>query len=374
MLTSNYFRTLLLKDLDNKAIPLLSQVSEMPHVYAAPPFNYDDVKHWTIQKEFIPAKKRPAEEIIRNWGEYRVKYTCFTRLLFVYEGAVDVRVGIDSQMAEQLDNDDIERAVGLEALRLPAASAIYFPPGIAYSSESYPFQENNDPQTAAARMLCIEMFDELIVSIIISEAKGVYMTHALQLDDKHLRGMMDRYLHELKTYAAQPSWGGKVLLQKVLLDIIRQIRKQLNAEILLLRNTSWPYFERELVDALSKMSPKNQKLWHHISQYIDTHLDCDLEWETLAKELGISAVHLNRIVQQASGTTTMRYVTKRRISAARSMLKAGTYPIKGIASFVGFRSLRSFSNSFQREMGCSPRAYRKRELNPIPTKKWKFED
>lgn len=374
MSTSNYFRTILLRALNDKALPRLSNISEMPHIYAASPFNYEEVEHWTIQKEFLPAKNRPPQEIIKSWPKYRVKHTPFMRFLFVYEGTADIRVGIDAELAKQLCENDRKDAVGLEVLHLSAPSAVYFPPGIAYSNESYPFQEDSNSQAATSRILCIEMFDELFVSTIVSDSTGVYTTHALQIDDEHLRVMINRYHDELKAHAVRQSWGGKVLLHKLLLDIVRQIRNQLSAEILLLRNTAWPRFDQELLTALSKMSPKNQELWQRISQYIDTHLDCDLEWETLAKELGISAVHLNRIVQQATNTTTMRYVTRRRIDAAKFMLRAGTYPIKGIASFVGFSSVSSFSNSFRRHMGCSPREYRQQELNPVPTKKWTYDE
>src|SRR5699024_2190296 len=108
---------------------------------------------------------------------------------------------------------------------------------------------------------------------------------------------------------------------------LQHLKKHLKDKPALWRNTCWPPFTPETSINVSAMPGKDTKLWIRISRYIDSHLDYDLSWKSLSDEFAISAVHLNYIFRQVTGTTIMRYVNNRRLDAAKIMLIEGSYPI-----------------------------------------------
>ncbi|MHB8383927.1 MAG: helix-turn-helix transcriptional regulator, partial [Candidatus Binataceae bacterium] len=66
-----------------------------------------------------------------------------------------------------------------------------------------------------------------------------------------------------------------------------------------------------------------------------------------------------RIFKRETGVTPYHFLLQTRIRNSIEFLRDTAQPITGIAFDVGFSDLSNFINAFRREVGCSPREYRK---------------
>ena len=79
----------------------------------------------------------------------------------------------------------------------------------------------------------------------------------------------------------------------------------------------------------------------------------------LARIAGLSRAHLAREFAATFGVPPHQYLVQLRIDRAKRALAAGA-SVTDVCLEVGFASLGSFSSSFHRRTGLSPRAWQKR--------------
>ncbi len=96
----------------------------------------------------------------------------------------------------------------------------------------------------------------------------------------------------------------------------------------------------------------------NVLRYIETHLDERLNLNELSKRAFYSPYHFHRIFRQVVGETLNDYIVRRRIEKAASMLLHSSTSISEIARNYGFSSLASFSKSFKKFYGYSPKEFR----------------
>ena len=94
-----------------------------------------------------------------------------------------------------------------------------------------------------------------------------------------------------------------------------------------------------------------------VKEFIEIHLDRDLTVETLANEACLSPFHFARAFKAATGVAPHRYVTDRRLEAARAWVAEGV-PFAEIAFRCGFSSQAYFTKWFRRLVGATPTEYR----------------
>lgn len=85
----------------------------------------------------------------------------------------------------------------------------------------------------------------------------------------------------------------------------------------------------------------------------------ELDLGGLAQSAGLSPFHFLRIFKRETGVTPYRFIVQTRIRNAIEFLRDTSEPVTDIAFDVGFGDLSNFINAFRREVGCSPREYRK---------------
>jgi AraC-like DNA-binding protein len=85
----------------------------------------------------------------------------------------------------------------------------------------------------------------------------------------------------------------------------------------------------------------------------------------MAAAAHLSEAHFSREFRAAFGVPPGRYLSERRITRAAFLLRETDRPVTEIALDVGFRSLGTFSSTFSRLLGVSPRTYRHAE-QPVP--------
>jgi len=102
-----------------------------------------------------------------------------------------------------------------------------------------------------------------------------------------------------------------------------------------------------------------QRLVRHAMGFIHAHYAEPLTREQIASHVNISPDYLTDCFRQELGVTPMVYLTRYRIRQARALLENGDLSVTQIALAVGFSESAHFTRTFQREVGVTPRAYRR---------------
>ena len=93
-----------------------------------------------------------------------------------------------------------------------------------------------------------------------------------------------------------------------------------------------------------------------------------LDIPALAKIAFVSEAHFIRLFRATFGETPHRYLQRRRVERAMSLLRETDRSVTDICLDVGFTSLGTFSRTFRDIVGESPTSYRERgPRGPVPT-------
>lgn len=95
-------------------------------------------------------------------------------------------------------------------------------------------------------------------------------------------------------------------------------------------------------------------------EYINTHLDQNVQIEELASLSGLSAFQLDSRIRNLFGFSTGQFITKARIDLASVKLKNSNQPIVEIARSAGYTDASAFTRQFRKMVGATPTAYRSR--------------
>ncbi len=102
----------------------------------------------------------------------------------------------------------------------------------------------------------------------------------------------------------------------------------------------------------------DQRLMKRIRQTIVDHIaDSDLNVESLAQEVGMSRVHLNRKLKQLCGISPSAYIRSVRLKQAAWLLATKQVNVSEAAYSVGFSSHSYFSSNFHDFFGMTPKEF-----------------
>ena len=93
--------------------------------------------------------------------------------------------------------------------------------------------------------------------------------------------------------------------------------------------------------------------------YAQRHLDKPLDIPALASRAGVSPRHFGRTFRERMGTSPLRWLLHQRILLARELLETTDEPIERVAQLSGFGTATTLRMHFQRQVRCSPQAYRR---------------
>lgn len=102
-----------------------------------------------------------------------------------------------------------------------------------------------------------------------------------------------------------------------------------------------------------------QRLIRQAMGFIHAHYAEPLTREQIANYVHFSPDYLTDCFRQEQGITPMAYLNRYRIYQARKLLENSDLPITHVALAVGFSESAHFTRTFQREVGMTPRAYRR---------------
>lgn len=93
--------------------------------------------------------------------------------------------------------------------------------------------------------------------------------------------------------------------------------------------------------------------------YIICNVHSRIFLEEAAEYLKISPAYLSRLFKQETGTTFSEYVNRLKIEEASSLLLFTEYSDLEISNLLGFSSQSYFIKIFRRQMGLTPKQYKK---------------
>lgn len=123
--------------------------------------------------------------------------------------------------------------------------------------------------------------------------------------------------------------------------------------------------ERLLVEAYygqAESAAPEESISRRVREYCQSHFAEDIDFERLARSLGVSYSLLRRQMKQSTGEGPAHYLTRVRCDRARSLLLRPELSIQEIGRAIGIPDPFSFSRSFKRSIGVAPHHYREQML------------
>jgi transcriptional regulator GlxA family with amidase domain len=104
------------------------------------------------------------------------------------------------------------------------------------------------------------------------------------------------------------------------------------------------------------MDPRIQRVLRAVEENCDRHFTA----AQLAREVGLSRSHFERLFSHETGSTFRKHLREARLKRAEELLLDWRLSLKEIAGRVGYEHASSFTREFRRRFGISPSVYRDR--------------
>lgn len=95
-----------------------------------------------------------------------------------------------------------------------------------------------------------------------------------------------------------------------------------------------------------------------VLEYINNHLDEEMNLKKLAAISNFSEYHFHRIFKAFRSETLASYITRIRIETAARLLRYSGMPVEAIAYNIGYETPSSLSKAFRQLYGITPTEYR----------------
>ena len=93
--------------------------------------------------------------------------------------------------------------------------------------------------------------------------------------------------------------------------------------------------------------------------YIDAHYtDENISLNSVAKAINISTNYLSAVFSQTMGLSFVEYLTQKRMTRAKQLLRQSRKRTSEIAAETGYKDPHYFSFVFKKTQGCTPREFR----------------
>mgnify|MGYP000813715950 CR=1 FL=1 len=144
------------------------------------------------------------------------------------------------------------------------------------------------------------------------------------------------------------------------------ITKPFNNEILALKmkrmiQLKQKGMKRTLIDPTPtriEITSLDEKLIEKAVKYVEDNMSrSDLSVEELAREMGMSRVHLYKKISALTGKSPIEFIRLLRLKRATQYLAESQLTIAEIAYNVGFNNPKYFSKYFKEEFGMLPSEY-----------------
>ena len=113
------------------------------------------------------------------------------------------------------------------------------------------------------------------------------------------------------------------------------------------------------------LQAEKPELLNRVMAHVEAHLEEKITLQDMAKKFYVSESTISHTFRQKMGVSFYRYVTQRRLIAAKILISEGI-ALEVVGRQVGFTDYSSFYRAFKQEYGISPRQYRKLQETSDP--------
>ena len=148
------------------------------------------------------------------------------------------------------------------------------------------------------------------------------------------------------------------------MDILRRtIINLLNVRRTLRNKFTGSESQEDKMKHIEMVSPDDQLMQQVMKVINDNITNEDLSVDMLAKQVGISRVHLHRKMKELTNQTPHTFVRNLRLQMAAKLLRESKQSVTDVMYSCGFSNPASFSTMFKNMFGASPRDYMNEQRN-----------
>lgn len=140
-------------------------------------------------------------------------------------------------------------------------------------------------------------------------------------------------------------WNGKIEPDSTAYDFLKAIKSVLPE-----------LTKKEIPFPIQHPFPKDEKLIE-IAKFLNKNLDKNYTFEEIAKEFGMSSRTLSRKFKNNLGMNYVRFLRSLRMTKSLELIAENKYNMYEVAMLVGYNSLSTFSNVFQKVLNMRPTEY-----------------
>lgn len=175
------------------------------------------------------------------------------------------------------------------------------------------------------------------------EKAGETQSHVLRMRNPSRRSLFGT-MRRLEEASTRDGYAGELYCQVLFLEFLIQLNRTAQNQKLEYPDT--PHSDHRILE---------------IMDYIRENLSEPLSVEQIAAQFHFSRYHLMRLFKQETGCTLSRYITSKRLLAARELL-GSDLPVTDICYRCGFQNYSTFSRAYKSEFHESPRTTRASKL------------
>lgn len=170
----------------------------------------------------------------------------------------------------------------------------------------------------------------------------------------HLRELLNFQLEQLALETDSQEYGSEYCALSYLVQVLTLLNRQARRQ------------SRE-----SETKTASDSVVYQVLNYINTHYGEDLTLDFLAGRFFISKYHLSREFGRVVGTSVHRYITQKRLSVAKQLMREGV-PSTEVCQHCGFGDYSNFYRAFKTEYQLSPRAFMAQIKRQPPTERGRW--
>ena len=229
----------------------------------------------------------------------------------------------------------VEYLIGADRYRLQKGDIIYVPPGVSHRP------------------------------IMPEKLTVPYERDVLWISQEFIHNMMETFPdegaaerdHRVPIRTAGTRW--EFLGEMFRAGVIEEEEKRPGWEAAVLGNTMmiFAHLKRAYMErSAGTMKTEKPELLDRITAYIEKNYAEHITVEDLARRFYVSNSTISHHFKQKMGVSLYRYITQRRLIAAKTLIAQGA-PMEEISHSVGFVDYSTFYRAFKQEFGISPRQF-----------------